>query len=347
MKLYPIKFKPRLVERVWGGRGLSELCADIADNSGLIGEVWCIFGKLSVHNGCYAGLTLNELCMRYPESFFPKGCNLSGIKENFEFPLLIKWLKAEQWLSVQVHPDDESAKELNGGAASGKTEAWYVTEVRDGASLILDKDSEASVEALLSAKGPYIVKQLRFVKPKCGDSFLIEAGVIHALGPGVTVLEVQQNSDITYRLYDWDRLGLDGRARELHLREAEYVMRRRRERLSEGSESGGGAGRKDLIYSAPVGRVLAVTDYFRMELLSFSVSAEASVCEFCSECAWQIPDSHGAEILICTKGVFTVDFCGSTERLAYGEACVLPSGGRVRLRTCQREAEVVRAVMPF
>ncbi|MBQ7501315.1 class I mannose-6-phosphate isomerase [bacterium] len=346
MKLYPLKFKPYLAERVWGGRGLSELCADIAETSGLIGEVWCVFGKLPVKNGCYAGLTLNELCLRYPESFFPKGCDVSGMKEAFEFPLLIKWLKAEHWLSVQVHPDDESAEKLSGGAASGKTEAWYVTNVKDGASLILDKEPDVSVGALLSAKGPHIVKHLKFVKPECGDSFLIEAGMIHALGPGITVLEVQQNSDITYRLYDWDRLGLDGRARDLHLREAEYVMNRRHEKRLESHKSGG-VYQKNFIYPAPVGKILAVTDYFRMELLNFHISAEPSVCQCSSECIWQAPDSHGSEILVCTKGEFDIDFAGSTESLVYGEACVLPGGGLVRLRTCERDAEIVRVIMPF
>ncbi|MCH5331169.1 MAG: mannose-6-phosphate isomerase [Alistipes sp.] len=215
--LYPLKFRPRLKERIWGGSKLFAKKSVRVDKTKPYGESWdisCVKGDISVvSNGILKGNNLQELLEVYMG-------DLAGEKifEKFglEFPLLIKTLDCNDVLSVQVHPDDALAAERHN--SFGKTEMWYVTGCEPGACIYIGfSDLDITREKYLDAvSGGCLPKLLNRVEVKPGDAFFIPAGMVHALGRGVEVVEIQQTSDITYRIYDWDRVGADGKPRELH-----------------------------------------------------------------------------------------------------------------------------------
>ena len=218
--LYPIKFKPRVKERIWGGKAILErkgkAVSRLAKDK-LYGESWdlsSVKGDISVvANGMLKGNNLEEIIEVYMGE-------LVG-EQNFErygleFPLLIKYLDCNDRLSVQVHPDDELAEERH--QSFGKTEAWYVAECKPGAAIYLGfKDLNTTREEYIAAVAESRLEQmLNRVEVHKGDIFFIPAGTVHALGAGIEVVEVQQTSDVTYRIYDWDRVDAEGKGRELH-----------------------------------------------------------------------------------------------------------------------------------
>lgn len=165
-----------------------------------------------IANGEFAGHALGNLLDRL-------GADLIGDASDPRdgFPLLLKFLDANQWLSVQVHPDDAIAAELE-GEPRGKTEAWIVLAADPGAKLALGVLPGLTREGLAEViRANHVEEVLRFVEVRAGDVIYLAAGVVHALGPGVLVYEIQQSSDQTYRLYDWGRMGLDGKPRPLHV----------------------------------------------------------------------------------------------------------------------------------
>ena len=219
-KLYPLKFKPIFKDKVWGGQKIhTELGLDFGKLPNC-GELWAISGiegeQSVVENGFLAENELNELIEVYMG-------DLVGEKvfKQFEeeFPLLIKFLDANDWLSIQVHPDDELAKQR--GIGYGKTEMWYILEAEKNAELISGFNRKLDEENYLQYFENGKLKEiLNFEKVKKGDVFFIPAGRVHALGPGILLAEIQQTSDTTYRIYDWDRPGSDGKLRQLHTEEA-------------------------------------------------------------------------------------------------------------------------------
>lgn len=219
--LYPIKFTPRLKERLWGGKELLAKAkagkAKGIDSTKSYGESWelsAVQGDISVvANGMLKRNNLEEIIEVYMG-------NLIGDKifekYGLTFPLLIKSLDCHDVLSVQVHPDDELAAERHD--SYGKTEMWYVVAAEEGASLYVGfKDNKITREEYIAAVGEDRLHEiLNEIKVKAGDTFFIPAGTVHALGKGIEVLEIQQTSDITYRIYDWNRVDDKGNARELH-----------------------------------------------------------------------------------------------------------------------------------
>ena len=218
--LYPLKFKPRVKERIWGGQAIvakkGKAAGRLAKDK-LYGESWdlsSVKGDVSVvANGFLKGNNLEEIIEVYMGE-------LVG-EENFEhygleFPLLIKYLDCNDKLSVQVHPDDALAEERHN--SFGKTEAWYVVNCKPGAAIYLGfKDLNLTREEYIAAVSESRLEELlNKVEVKPGDTFFIPAGTVHALGAGLEVVEVQQTSDITYRIYDWDRVDAEGKSRELH-----------------------------------------------------------------------------------------------------------------------------------
>ena len=217
--LYPLKFKPRLKERIWGGSILIDKKGKAAgriDRTKKYGESWdlsCVKGDISsVASGMLKGNNLEELIEVYMgELVGEKIFETSGL----EFPLLIKTLDCNDVLSVQVHPDDELAAERHDSL--GKTEMWYITSCEEGAAIYIGFNREISREEYLDAvSSGRLTELLNRVEVKAGDAFFIPAGLVHALGRGVQVVEIQQTSDVTYRIYDWDRVDDQGRSRELH-----------------------------------------------------------------------------------------------------------------------------------
>lgn len=219
-ELYPLKFKPIFKEKIWGGQQLkTKLGMDYGalDNCG---EAWVISGvegnPTLVENGFLAGNELNELVEVYMG-------DLVG-EENYErfgleFPLLIKFIDAADWLSIQVHPDDELAAKRNIG--KGKTEMWYIMGAKPNAQLISGFNQKTDQQTYLDHLNDGTIKELmNFESVAAGDVFFMPAGRVHAIGPGTLLAEIQQTSDTTYRIYDWDRKDEQGVARELHTKEA-------------------------------------------------------------------------------------------------------------------------------
>jgi len=216
----PLRFERIYQEKVWGGRTL-ERCPGLALPEGKrIGETWEIVDREGensrVADGPWRGASLGELVGRHREALLGNApANARG-----RFPLLVKYIDASESLSVQVHPDDASAARI-GASAEGKTEAWYVLAAEPGARLYCGLRAGVSASDLERCMGQRAVLELmRSFEARAGECLLVPGGTVHAIGAGVTLLEVQQNSDTTYRIWDWDRVGLDGRPRETHPREA-------------------------------------------------------------------------------------------------------------------------------
>lgn len=217
-KPYPLHFRPEFKERVWGGRALERFGFDVP--AGAIGEGWMIAdhpnGVSHVTNGELAGQGLDAVRERFGEAWFGTRGSHSG---NGRFPLLIKLLDCNDDLSVQVHPNDHY-KGLPEGEL-GKTEMWYVLSAKPDAKIIYGLQPGVTRESMARAIGEgRIMDTLQVVPVQAGDAFYIPAGTVHALCAGVVVAEIQQNSDTTYRLYDYNRPGLDGKPRELHIEDS-------------------------------------------------------------------------------------------------------------------------------
>ncbi|WNH09572.1 type I phosphomannose isomerase catalytic subunit [Thalassobellus suaedae] len=213
--LYPIKFTPILKDKIWGGQKLKTL---LNKNSDLpnIGESWEISdveGDTSiVSNGSLKGQSLKQLLETYKADLI--GLKNYRIFKN-KFPLLIKFIDAKEDLSIQLHPNDELAAKRHN--SFGKTEMWYTLQADEGANLIVGFNQEMTPELYLKHLADKTLTQiLNFDKVKTGDTYFIEVGRVHAIGAGVMVAEIQQTSDITYRVYDWDRVDDNGNERELH-----------------------------------------------------------------------------------------------------------------------------------
>lgn len=213
--LYPIKFNPILKEKIWGGQKLKQKLHKQSNLSN-IGESWEISDVKDnvsiVSNGRLKGLSLKDLLKTYQSKLIGnKNYQVFGDT----FPLLIKFIDANQDLSVQLHPNDKLAKERHN--SFGKTEMWYVIQADENSKLIIDFNEKITPELYLKhLKEKTLPSILNYEKVSTGDTFFIEVGRVHAIGAGVMLAEIQQTSDITYRIYDWDRVGLDGKPRELH-----------------------------------------------------------------------------------------------------------------------------------
>jgi mannose-6-phosphate isomerase len=216
MELYPLIFNPILQDRIWGGTKLKTYLGKQNLPSDTTGESWelsAVDGNVSVvANGAYAGKPLTELLQKYPQEIL--GAKVHG-QFGEKFPLLFKFLDAKEDLSIQVHPNDELAKKRHN--SFGKTEMWYVMQADEGSRIVIGfKERSGPEEYLEHLNNKNLVEILNEVKVNKGDVFFLETGTIHALGGGIMVAEIQQTSDITYRVYDWDRTDAQGKSRELH-----------------------------------------------------------------------------------------------------------------------------------
>ena len=214
--LYPLQFQPILKDRIWGGEKLKTILnKPIA--SKITGESWelsTVEGDVSVvANGVLKGKSLMELIDETPNEILG-----TKVYERFgkQFPLLFKYLDAREDLSIQVHPNDKLAKERHN--SFGKTEMWYVMQADADSRIIVGfKENSSKEEYLKHLHDNTLVSILDDVKAKSGDVFFLETGTVHAIGAGLVVAEIQQTSDITYRLYDFDRVDAQGNKRELHV----------------------------------------------------------------------------------------------------------------------------------
>ena len=213
---YPLQFDPILKERIWGGEKLKTVL-NKPITSQITGESWelsTVEGDVSiVSNGVLKGKSLTELIENHPEEVLG-----TSVYKKFgkQFPLLFKYLDAKTDLSIQVHPNDELAKIRHN--SFGKTEMWYIMQADENARIIVGfKEKSNAKEYVAHLENKTLLDLLEEVNVKTGDVFFLETGTVHAIGAGLVVAEIQQTSDITYRLYDFDRVDADGNLRELHI----------------------------------------------------------------------------------------------------------------------------------
>lgn len=214
---YPLKFKPALKEKVWGANNL-EAIVGAPRSANKVGEAWLIHESLAVENGPLKGRTLAEIVKQSPNDVLGArgaGFVIDGVAR---FPLLAKFLDASEWLSIQLHPNDEDARRRE-GVPYGKCEFWYVLNAEPGSKIIHGLSQPVEPHAMIEAARTGTIKSMfDYVDVSAGDVVINTHGMIHALGPGIRIYELQQSSDITYRLYDWDRPASAGR--ELHLEQS-------------------------------------------------------------------------------------------------------------------------------
>lgn len=219
-KLYPLKFKPRFREKLWGGHKIKDMLQMDCEGIGKCGEAWVLSGvagaKTVVADGFLAGNEINELVEVYMDDLV--GGKVYQKYEN-EFPILVKFIDAADYLSIQVHPDDALAQKR--GLGNGKTEMWYIISADEDAELISGFSRKVNQKTYLDHLNNKTLKEILNVeKVQAGEVYYVPAGRVHALGPGILLAEIQQTSDATYRIYDWDRTDKNGQPRELHTQEA-------------------------------------------------------------------------------------------------------------------------------
>ncbi|MCX8065342.1 MAG: class I mannose-6-phosphate isomerase [Candidatus Hydrogenedentes bacterium] len=294
--------------RTWGNFAFVEKFHKLAPPNQKIGEAWLISDReeyeSKVTEGTYKGKTLNELVRMFPKEIY--GENLAKRYKGKRFPLLLKLIDANEILSVQVHPSDEIAKKL-GERDGGKTEMWYILEAKMNSFIYLGLQRGVKKEHLLKEiRNQGDVERLLnkiYVKP--GDYFLLPAGTIHAIGPGIVLAEIQQNSNITYRLYDWNRIDSDtGKPRVLHLDKA-------MEAVSEGGKSIS-VPRLELHREFGLEKFLCSCPFFNVKL--FNVEKPANI--------WERNDSF--HIVFAIRNTF-LEYDNEEKIVKMGEAILIPA----------------------
>lgn len=303
MTLPPLlRFHEAYFERIWGGRLLGDLLGLPVPAGKVIGEAWLISDhpqcESVVAEGPLAGASLRQLVQEYPDALLGAAAATRGGR----FPLLLKLIDAGDLLSVQVHPDDADALRL-GEPDVGKTEMWHVLHAEAGAELIcglrLGVD-RAAFEAAIAEKRTQDCLERYVVS--AGASAFVPAKTVHAIGAGLLIAEIQQNSDITYRIYDWDRLDPHGNARELHLEKSLAVMAFEGEASHRVSHAGVGETGTEM---------LARCEYFAAERLSGLVLFELEGDSF--------------NIILVAEGSCQVSASGEAMQLRRGQCVLLPA----------------------
>lgn len=220
---YPLKFKPLYKDYIWGGRNLESLGKKLLE--GNVAESWELSchpdGQSIISNGSFKDMELSDFIKKFGADVTGNGLPASAIDK---FPLLIKFIDANDRLSVQVHPKDEYALVHENGEL-GKNEMWYIISAKDGAKLVYDVAPGTTREAFKKAIDEGRINEcLKYVPVKAGDFLNIPAGLVHAIGEGIVLAEVQQNSNTTYRVYDYDRIDKNGNKRPLHVEKALEVI---------------------------------------------------------------------------------------------------------------------------
>ncbi|MDO9528705.1 MAG: mannose-6-phosphate isomerase, class I [Syntrophales bacterium] len=298
---YPLILKPIFKEKPWGGRRLETLLGKNLPPDVPIGESWELTirpeEKSIIANGPLAGKTLLEACELY---------GISPVEDG-RFPLLIKFIDAQDTLSVQVHPDDKYVSLHEDTEDSGKNEMWHILHAEPGASIILglkEGVTRGKISKALEKKS--LEGCLNKVPVKGGDTFFIPSGTVHAIGRGIVLAEIQQNSDITYRLYDWDRVDNKGNPRELHIEKALDVINFSSTDTKKIEEIATyeGENKKTVLVNCP---------YFAVELLEIN-----------EEAVQNVPDNFS--IFSILDGRLTIGCSYDEVNVKKGETVFLPAG---------------------
>ena len=302
-ELYPLKFKPILKDRLWGGSKLGKILGKPIEGD-QVGESWEISGVQGdvsvVTNGPLKGKDLQELIDKYGESLLGK-----EVFRRFgnEFPILIKYIDANKDLSIQLHPGDELARKRHG--SNGKAEMWYIMDAEEDSRLIIgfNKDVTPS-EYQESLNNNSLLDLLHFESVKPGDTFFINTGKVHAIGAGIMLAEIQQTSDITYRIFDFNRKDQNGNFRELHTELAlDAIDYRKKNDFKIAYDSSEG------VLNEMVQAPYFTTRYLNlMEDLNIDLSERSSFT-----------------IFLCVKGMARIQTVGWSEELKTGETILIPA----------------------
>lgn len=316
--LYPVLLQPQFHERVWGTRDLKPFYSREV-TGGPIGEAWLTGDKCTVANGPLAGQTLADLAQKFGKHFLGDAAG-----DSIRFPLLIKFLFPTEKLSVQVHPDDEGAAKV--GQPCGKTECWYVLKADHGAQVGLGlKPGTSKSEVEVAIRENRMEHLLNWIDVREGDMIYVDAGTVHAIGGGAVIVETQQNSDTTYRLYDY------GRPRELHIEDG---LRVTKEKTHAGKVIAGqrhiesGKEQTNLVTSP-----CFIIDHFRMER-----PWEFRRPQHAKSSVWCLVAARGCGV-IETDGAAPITFTS-------GETVVIPASVEKFLLKPQWELEFLCASLP-
>lgn len=312
--LYPLRLAPSRREKIWGSTNLDPL---FGSSDRRIGEVWFTFEKNTILNGPCAGQTLADLMARHGPALMGTPFQPSAPY----FPILVKFLFTSDKLSVQVHPDDRYAFEHEAGP--GKTEMWCVLRADPGAAIALGlTEALTKTDLRKAAESGEIAQFLNWVEVNPGDAIFLPPGTLHTIGPGLALCEVQQNSDLTYRFYDFGRLGDDGRERPLHIEQAIEVTHLV---PHPGPEEPAPFRRGEL-----EGETLVVCDYFAVERLHVAKALRYA------------PDPERMHVLIVTAGRGHF----GPEPYSLGDVYLIPAAmGAFDWRPAE-PTEVLRAYVP-
>ena len=325
--LYPLRFKPLYFEKIWGGRRLETVLGRHLPSDEPIGESWEVsdhpHGRSIVVNGSERGRMLHELVLAHPVELL--GARVMQ-KSDGRFPLLVKYIDADDKLSVQVHPDDAYAAAHEGEL--GKTEMWYVLYAESGAQLIAGLNAGVTKEQFQEAlEHGDPASLLHHIPVSAGDAIFIPAGRIHAIMPGLVILEIQENSDTTYRLYDWGRVGLDGKPRELHVQQAMEV--------ADWTDYDPVPGIVRTEQEGPNTKtLLAECSHFVVE--KYDLHAERDF----------VTDGGSFSILNCINGNATLKWDGGCEHLVYADSLLIPAEITHFTLHPQKHATIIRSYVP-
>ncbi|MBE6071560.1 MAG: class I mannose-6-phosphate isomerase [Clostridium butyricum] len=291
--MYPIKFENLYYERIWGGDGLNKFRNNVPDK--VIGESWDIAchknGTGTVINGQLKGKRFNEIIDLYKEKLLGTDMNSE------EFPLLIKLITANDKLSVQVHPDNEYASRVEKDL--GKTEAWYVIDAEEDASLIVGTKNCNKNSFKEALENGTLDECLNKIPVKKGDFFFVKSGLVHAICEGVLIAEIQQSSDTTYRVYDYNR------GREIHVEKALDVI----DFSLEGKNSQGITMKNDNYDKT----VLCLSEFFTIQKYEVKTSVK------------EASDKERFYLFTCVDGEGTIKYNGGEERILMGDSIFIPA----------------------
>jgi len=304
MALYPLKFSTIFKDKIWGGHKISDVLGKDFSPLPNCGETWELSGVAgnisTVANGELKGESLTELIQTYKSDLVGEK---AYIQFGLDFPLLIKFIDANQDLSIQVHPDDKLAKERHN--SFGKTEMWYVIQADEGSSLISGFNQELDKEKYLEYfNAGKLDEILNREEVAAGDVFFLPAGRVHTIGEGLMIAEIQQTSDITYRIYDFDRVDAQGSKRELHVDEAlDAIDFKKYDHYK--SQYATTINERSLVESC---------EFFTTNMIktdqAFSVD---------------LPDLDCFKIYICTEGSGQLIYDGGSIDLKFGEVILVPA----------------------
>lgn len=303
MDLVPARLEPVFVPRIWGARNLAPLFPEKSSLAEAIGEVWLTGHECRFAGGPFAGYKLGDAWRTVPPEWAGRRA-----AEGEPFPLLVKFLFPEDKLSVQVHPSDDFARRHEAAAGgTGKTEMWYAVVARPGAEVLVGLKANVTRERFREALGTGRTQEcLERIPIASGEAIFVPAGTVHTIGPGMVLCEIQEHSDITYRVYDYDRRGTDGKPRELHLEKA-------MEAINFGEQSGG------KLEPVRVGRGPVEETYF-------------VACRHFATERWVVSERIAAattgehfDVLVILEGAGKFECAGATLEYAPGQAWLIPA----------------------